>query len=164
MQLSAQQHVRIPWMETTSSNGWESDGTFVLREQFGTAFIKAGGGVSYRYGRNLPPSMQVNGNHEATYGLGLLEKKAYTPAAPSYFVCAEAYLDYVARDITIDGGVFHHFEQTCSREPWQAEIRMGIGVSYQGIDYFVGGVYCTDSYRRQQSNSFYGTFSIGWNW
>lgn len=164
VQLSAQQHVRIPWMETTSSNGWESDGTFVLREQFGTAFIKAGGGVSYRYGRNLPPSMQVNGNHEATYGLGLLEKKSYNPAAPSYFVCAEAYLDYVARDITIDGGVFHHFEQTCSREPWQAEIRMGIGVSYQGIDYFVGGVYCTDSYRRQQSNSFYGTFSIGWNW
>ncbi|MBR3944100.1 MAG: lipid A deacylase LpxR family protein [Akkermansia sp.] len=164
VQLSAQQNIRIPWLEMTSSNGMKSDAAFILREEAGTAYIRGGAGVTVRYGRNLPPAMQVNGNRAAQYGVALLEKPDYDPAAPSYFVTGGAYVEYVARDFAVDGGVFHHFNQTCSRVPWQAEFRLGVGVSYQGIDYFVGGVYCTDSYRNQKENTFYGTFSISWHW
>ncbi len=164
VQLSAQQNFRIPWLETTSANGWKSDGAFILREEVGTAFIRGGAGVTVRYGRNLPPSMEVNGNRAAQYGIGLLERPDYNPQELSYFVTAGAYAEYVARDITVDGGVFHHFDQTCSRQPWQAEFRLGVGVSYQGIDYFAGAVYFTDSYRRQGQNSVLGSFSISWHW
>ncbi len=164
VQLSAQQNFRIPWLETSSANGWKSDGTFILREEVGTAFIRGGAGVTVRYGRNLPPAMEVNGNRAAQYGLSLLQKPGYDPTEISYFVTAGAYGEYVAHDISVDGGVFHHFDQTCSRQPWQAEFRLGVGVSYQGIDYFAGAVYFTDSYRRQGQNSVLGSFSITWHW
>jgi hypothetical protein len=164
VQLAARQNFRLPWASTTFSNGWETDGTFVLREEVGTASIRGGVGISVRYGRNLPPSMMTNGNHPATYGLSLLEKPNFNPNEASYFLVGEAYVDYVAHDISIDGGVFHHFDQTCSRMPWQGEFRLGVGVSYQGIDYFAGGVYFTDSYRRQAETSLLGTFSISWHW
>ena len=32
VQLSAQQNIRIPWLEMTSSNGMKSDAAFILRE------------------------------------------------------------------------------------------------------------------------------------
>lgn len=163
-QLSAQQNFRMPWMEFVSSNGWKSDGVFMLREEVGTAFIRGGAGVTVRYGRNLPPMLQDVGNHSAQYGLSILKKNDYNPREISYYLSGTAFMEYVAHDISIDGGVFHHFEQTCSRQPWQAEFRLGVGVSYQGIDYFMGAVYATDAYRRQDEKTLYGTFSIGWNW
>ena len=164
LQLSSQQNFRLTCAENTFSNGWETDGTFILREEIGTASIRGGIGISFRYGRNLPPSMIANGNHPAEYGLSLLEKPRYNPDEASYFLVGEAYVDYVAHDISIDGGVFHHFDQTCSRMPWQGEFRLGVGVSYQGIDYFAGGVYFTDKYRRQDETSLMGTFTISWHW
>lgn len=164
VQMSAQQNIRIPWLERTDANGWKSDGVFVLREEVGTASIRGGAGMAVRYGRNLPPAMQVNGNRSASYGMSLIEKPDYNRAAPSYFVVAEAYVDYVAHDISVDGGVFHHFDQTCSRKPWQAEVRLGVGVSYQGVDYFMGGVYHSDTFRGQKDAHCYGTFSITWHW
>ena len=164
LQLAAQQNIRLPWLELRCPNGWETDGTLILREEVGTAFIRGGVGMSVRYGRNLPPAMMVNGNRSAQYGISLLEKPGYNPAEISYFLVGEAYVEYVARDITVDGGVFHHFDQTCSRQPWQAEFRLGVGVSHQGIDYFVGGVYNTDTFRSQKEDKFYGTFSISWHW
>ncbi len=163
-QLSAQQSFRLPWMEWSGSNGWKTDAVFNLREEVGTAFIRGGAGITMRYGRNLPPTMGNAGNKSATFALSPIEKKDYDPSAPSYFVLGSANINYVARDITVDGGVFHHFEQTCSRVPWQADFCLGVGVSYQGIDYFAGAVYCTDSYRTQGDSTFYGTFSISWHW
>ncbi len=164
LQLTAQQNIRLPWLEFNCPNGCETDGAFILREEVGTAFIRGGAGISVRYGHNLPPAMMVNGNRAAQYGISLLEKNNYNPEEISYFVVGEAYVEYVAHDISVDGGVFHHFDQTCSRQPWQAELRLGVGVSYKGIDYFAGGVYNTDTYRGQQENKFYGTFSISWHW
>ena len=94
----------------------------------------------------------------------LLNKPTYRREDTSYFLIASLYVEYVARDITIDGGVFHHFEQSCSRRPWQVEAQLGVGVSHGGIDYFAGAVYHSDTYRRQDTNGFYGTFSGTWHW
>lgn len=163
-QLSAQQNFRIPCLEMTTANGWQTDGAVILREEVGTMFIRGGAGAVMRWGRNLPPYMLVNGNRASNFGVSLLEKPQYNPAELSYFLQGSFFVDYVARDISIDGGVFRYFEQTCSRKPWQAEFKLGVGVSYQGIDYFMGGVYCTDAYRNQKENTFYGTFSISWHW
>ena len=163
-QLSSRQDYRIPCMDCTWGNGWQSDATIFTREALGTAFIRAGVGMSFRYGVNLPQSMRVVGNHEADYGVGLLNKPTYRREDTSYFLIASLYVEYVARDITIDGGVFHHFEQSCSRRPWQVEAQLGVGISHGGIDYFAGAVYHSDTYRRQDTNGFYGTFSGTWHW
>ena len=163
VQLTSRQDFRIPWLEFDCGNGWTTDATFFTREEVGTAFIRGGAGLSFRYGVNLPSSMQSTGNNAATYGLGLLEKPHYKPQDISYFLVGSIYAMYVARDISIDGGVFRHFEKTCSRKPWQMEARLGVGVSYRGIDYFAGAVYHSPRYRTQKSESMYGTFSGTWH-
>lgn len=164
VQLSMRQDFRLPWLEFDCGNGWMTDAVLFTREEVGTAFIRGGAGLSFRYGVNLPPSMQVNGNGAANYGLGLLEKSAYRRDEISYFLVASVYAEYVARDISIDGGVFHHFEKTCSRQPWQMEAQLGVGVSYGGIDYFAGGVYHSPTYSNQKTESMYGTFCATWHW
>ncbi len=163
VQLSLRQDFRLPWLEFDCGNGWSTDATFYTRQEVGTAFIRGGVGLSVRYGVNLPASMQVNGNRATNYGLGLLEKPNYRRDETSYFLVAGIYTEYVAHDITIDGGVVHHFDQTCSREPWQVEAQLGVGVSHGGIDYFAGAVYHSHRYRTQKTKSLYGTFSGTWH-
>lgn len=163
VQLTSRQDFRIPWLEFDCGNGWTTDATFFTREEVGTAFIRGGAGLSVRYGVNLPAAMQVNGNRAGNFGIGLLDKPAYHREETSYFLVASVYTEFVAHDITIDGGVVHHFDQTCSRKPWQVEVQLGVGVSHGGIDYFAGAVYHSLRYRTQKTESMYGTFSGTWH-
>lgn len=163
-QCSARQDWRLPWLEFDTGGGWRTDASLFTREQVGTVAINAGAGVVFRWGKNLPPSMQASGNQPAHFGIGLLLKDDYNPAEVSYFVAASLYGGYYAHDFSIDGGVFHPFEQTCSRSPWQAEGQLGCGVSYQGIDYYAGGVFHSREYRTQDRNSLYGLFAITFHW
>ena len=77
---------------------------------------------------------------------------------------AGVYGEYVARDMTIDGGVFHHFARTCGRTPWQVQGQLGAGVAYKGIDYYAGVLVHSRTYRTQDKNSLMGVFSLTWNW
>lgn len=163
VQLTSRQDFRLPWLEF-SSGRWQSDAMIYTREQVGTMYIGGGAGMSIRFGHNLPSAMQVNGNQAGNFGIGTLLKEGHKRDEASYFLIGSIYGAYVARDITIDGGVFHHFDQTCSRQPWQLEAQLGIGVSYQGIDYFAGMLYHSDTYRTQKEDTFIGTFYITWNW
>ena len=163
-QLSMRQDFRIPWLEFVDSDGWQTDATLYTREEVGTAFIRGGVGMNVRYGVNLPPAMQVPDKSAGSYGVSLLEKPEYRRDETSYFILAGVYAEYVARDISIDGGVFHYFEPTCSREPWVFKAQLGLGATYKGIDYFFGALYQTDSYRSQEMETFLGTFSITWHW
>lgn len=163
VQLSSRQDFRIPQLEF-SFGRWQTDAMIFIREQVGTMYISGGAGISFRIGHNLPSTMQVNGNQAANFGIGTLLKESHKRNEASYFLVASVYGSYVARDITIDGGVFHHFDQTCSRQPWQLEAQFGLGASYQGIDYFAGMLYHSDTYRTQNTNTLLGTFSITWHW
>ena len=164
VQLAMRQDMRLPWLESSFWDGWQTDGSFYLRERVGTVSIAGGAGVTFRFGYNLPPTMQLNGNSAADFGISLLQKPDYNPEAISYFATISAELSYVARDMFVDGGVFHHFDQTCSRTPWQGIARIGLGVRYQGIDYYLGLLYMSDTYRRQADETFMGSFAIGWSW
>lgn len=164
MQISARQDWRLAFCECQTKAGYETDGIIFTRESLGTVSIAGGVGVGFRWGRNLPDSMQVNGNHAADYSVGLINKPNYRPEETSWFVQAIAYGSYVARDMFIDGGAFHHFDRICSRKPWQAEFQLGVGVVRKGISYYAGGVMHTRRYRTQDKNSMYGTFAISWNW
>ncbi len=164
VQLTLRQDWRLPCMETHFGTKYETDGTLFTREQVGTVAIGGTLGLSLRFGQNLPDSMQVNGNEAANYGIGLLEKPGCRPGELSWFVIAQGQLKYVARDMFIDGGVFHHFDKPCSRKPWIMEAQLGVGVSYQNIDYYLGGVLTTRTYRGESTNPMYGTCAITWHW
>lgn len=165
LELTMRQEWALPYLQRSNVLGrWQSDGSLVLRESLGTARISGGGGLTWRVGANLPPSQQTAGNTPTSYGIGLLRKPEYKPNEVSYFLAFEAYADYVARDISVDGGVFHHFDRTCTRTPWQAEVRAGLGVRYRGIDYYAGCMVLSRTYETQDENSFIGTFSVSWNW
>lgn len=163
-QLTMRQDWRLPFLETKLPWGLQTDGSAYMTESLGTVRIAASAGVNFRIGHNLPPVMQQNGNLPGNFGVSLLEKPEYNPEKISYFLSMSAGLEYVARDLFVDGGVFHHFDQTCSRVPWQAEARVGLCVLYQGIEYHMGVLFQSDSYRTQKDHAIIGSFSIGWNW
>ncbi len=164
VQLTMRQDWRLRCLEHNVGNRYETDGTFFTREQLGTVNLGGAAGLTLRFGRNLPDSMQVNGNEAANFGMGLLDKPNYDPTALSWFVYAQGQLRFVGRDMFIDGGVFHHFDSPCSRKPWIAELQTGVGASYQGIDYYIGLVYSTRTYRSESTNPMYGTCGVTWHW
>lgn len=163
-QAASRQDYRLPFLEVTTPGGWQTDSLLFTREEVGTVSLSAGLGWGFRVGRNLPPSMQVPGNSYASYGVGLLKKPGWHREELSWFVVGTVYTSYVARDMGIDGGVFHHFDRTCGRQPWQVEGHLGLGVSYQGIDYYAGALIHSRTYRSQDKNTVLGSFSMTWHW
>lgn len=163
-QLTQRLDVDLPCVSSTWGDGWGTDGLVMVRADVGTVMIAGGAGISFRIGKNLPDSMEIVGNRSGNYGMGLITKSGYRRQDISYFLVTGICAEYVARDISLDGGVFHHFAQTCSRVPWQVEGRLGIGVSYRGIDYYAGVLRHSDTYRTQKTPSAMGSFSIGWRW
>ena len=163
-QLTSRQDYRLPWLEMTTANGLQTDAAIFTREELGTVSIAAEAGAYFRFGRNLPNSMQMSGNHAGDYALGLIRKPAYDPTATSWYVQTGASVKYVARDLFIDGGVFHDFDRTCGRMPWVSEAQLGFGVRHLGVDYYAGLVVRSDSTRSQEDDTVFGTFSFGFHW
>lgn len=158
LQLTSRQDFNVP------VNSPYADGLVYLREELGNLRVASGVGTAFRLGKNLPQNNQVVGSRAGNVGTGALTRASYDPTAPSYYLLAQAELDYVARDFAVDGGMFHHFDQTCSRTPWQGQLTLGLGVTRKGIDYFAGFVFNTKTYRTEDKEHTYGTFSVQWNW
>ncbi len=164
VQLTSRQDYRLRFAEYTSASGWQTDALLYTREDIGTMMLSAGAGAVFRIGFNLPNAIDIVGNQRAAFGISTIERSTYRRDAFSCFLVGSFYISYVARDFAIDGGVFHANEETCSRVPWQTEWRMGLGASYQGIDYFMGVLMYSHRYRTQGWDGRVGTFSVTWNW
>lgn len=164
LQLTSRQDWRLRWLESSPAASWETDGLVYLRESLGTFNISGTMGVSFRIGHNLPPSSQLSGNSAAVYGLSALTKPGYRREEASYFMVMEGGLNYVAHDLTVEGGVFHDFDRSCSRVPWQPEGRLGACLLYHGIEYYAGVLVQGRAYKTQDKNSVMGTFTISWHW
>ncbi len=164
VQLTSRQDYRLSFVEYTAPSGWQTDAMLYTREDVGTVMLSAGVGAVLRVGFNLPNAVDVVGNQRAAYAVSTIERSGYRRDAFSCFLVGSFYVAYVARDFAIDGGVFHAYDQTCSRVPWQTEWRMGLGASYQGIDYFMGVLMYSDRYRTQGWDGRVGTFAVTWSW
>lgn len=164
MQLNSRQDFNIKSIDCKHSSGWETDAQFYTRQTLGTVRISAGLGWGIRYGRNLPNSSRTAGISAGEFGVSSLTKGSYDPSELSYYMLFNVYGEYVARDLFIDGGVFHDFDTTCSRVPWQGQMKLGVGVIYEGIDYYFGLNYGSLTYRTQKKHPAFGVVSIGWNW
>ncbi len=164
IQLTMRQDWRIPFAEHRFCDRYETDGTFFTREQLGTVALGGAAGLTLRFGKNLPDSMQVNGSEAANFGMGLLNKPNYRPEELAWFVYAQGQVRFVGRDMFIDGGVFHHFDSPCTRKPWIAELQVGAAASYQGIDYQVGLVWSSRTYKGEAKAPMYGTCGVTWHW
>ncbi len=164
VQLALRQDWRLPCLEHNIGSRYQTDATLFTREQVGTVTLGGAAGLTLRFGQNLPDSMQVNGSEAGNFGLGLLEKPGYHREALSWFVYAQGQVRYVGRDMFIDGGVFHHFDSPCSRQPWIAELQLGAAASYQGIDYSLGLIWSSRTYRTESTNPMYGTCAVTWHW
>ncbi len=164
VQLTMRQDWRLPMFERRFGGRYETDGTLFTREQIGTVALGGGVGLTLRFGQNLPDSMQVNGSEAGNFGLGLLEKPNYRRSELAWFLYAQGQVRFVGRDMFIDGGVFHRFDQPCSRKPWIAELQVGAAASYEGIDYYLGIVWSSRTYRHESTNPMYGTCGITWHW
>ena len=163
-QLSSRQVWRVQGMERELRNDWKTDGAFQLYETAGSFSVAGNVGLFFRIGRNLPPSLSSNNIQPTHFALNPLLKPDYRRDAPSYFLLAGVSGGYVARDLTIDGGLFHDFERSCSRTPWQIEAQLGVGASYHGIDYYCGLLLHSRTYRTQDESSLMGVFSLSWHW
>ena len=163
-QLTARQDYRLACLETQLPWGMQTAGALFTREELGTVSIAAELGGYIRMGRNLPPSMQYSCNRAADFSIGLLQTPDYDPTASSWYLQAGASVKYVARNLFIDGGVFHDFDRTCSRMPWLGEAQLGLGVRHRGVDYFAGVIARTDYYRGQTDDTVFATFNFAFHW
>ena len=163
-QLSSRQVLRVSAMECKLRDDWETDGAFQFYESAGSFTVAGDVGLFFRIGKNLPPSLSSNNIQPTHFALNPLLKPDYRRDAPSYFLLAGLSGRYVARDLTIDGGLFHDFDRSCSRKPWQVEAQLGAGVSYRGIDYYCGLMLHSRTYRTQDKNSLMGVFALAWHW
>lgn len=163
-QFTSRQDWRLRWAERCPISGWESDGMVYLRESLGSFNLSGSTGVSFRFGRNLPDSSSLTGNNPAVFALNTLTKPSYRREATSYFLVLEGSLSYVKRDLPIDGGLFHDFDRTCSRMPWQPEARLGACVLHEGVEYYAGIIVHGRTYKTQDKNAVLGAFSISWHW
>ncbi len=169
-QLSSRQDYDLETMAFTTISGWESDSMIFARQEVGTVNIRFGAGYAFRFGKNLPPYSRHLGNKNANYGVSSLIKPNYDPCKSSYFFVASVFGEYVARDLSIEGGVLRSFESTASVQPWQAELQMGVGVVHKNVNYFAGFVYHGKQFRTQDRSKidealtdFYGVLSVGWS-
>lgn len=164
LQLTSRQQWRVGCLERSPVAGWQTDGSVFLRESLGTFNVSGGVGFTYRIGRNLPPSSDLTGNTPSVFGLSVLKEPGYRREAVSYFLSLESSLNYVARDLTVDGGVFRDFQRSCARTPWQPEVRLGACLVYHGVEYYTGVWVRGRTYKTQDENSMLGTFSVTWHW
>lgn len=164
IQLTARQDYRLPWLECTLPSGLQSDAAIFTREELGTVSIAGELGAYARFGRNLPDSMQLSSNHAGDYALGLIRKASYNPAESSWYLQVGGSVKYVARDLFIDGGVFHDFDRTCGRQPWVAEGTLGFGVRHRGVDYYAGLIARSRNFRTQIDDTVFGTFNFAFHW
>ncbi len=163
-QLSSRQDYNLSYLELNTANKLQSDSALFAREELGTFSVRAGVGYIFRLGYNLPPSSRQWGNRSSNFGVSSLSKENYDVSKNSYFFVASVLGEYVAHDLSIDGGVFHDFTSTAEREPWQAEIQLGAAIVCNGVSYYIGASYNSKRYTTQFTDNFQGLLSISWAW
>ncbi len=164
MQLSSSQEIDIACMDWKSESGWQSDGMIFTQEELGTVSMRAGMGITLRVGINLPPYQRRVGNYNASFGVSSLVKPDFDPEKLSLFFLASTAGYYVARDFSLDGGVFRYFEHDANRTPWQMEVQLGIGGQYQEVDFFIGATIQSERFDRQNGSELHGIVAVGWSW
>ncbi len=164
LQLSSRQEFDIPAWRFQTASGLDSDSSFYLQEELGTAEISMSLGYVYRFGRNLPLSQRRVGCHRANYALSSLKSQNYNPEEYSLYLLSGVHVSYVAHDYSLDGGVFKKFESTAKRVPWQFEWQLGLGARYKEMDFFLGAVLQSERFDDQNGVDNYATFSVSWEW
>ncbi len=164
LQLSSRQEFDIAAWRYQTASGLDSDSSFYLHEELGTAEVSMSLGYVYRFGRNLPLTQRRAGCHRAHYALSSLKSQNYDPEQSSFYILAGIHASYVAHDYSLDGGVFKDFESTAKRVPWQFEWQLGLGARYKGVDFFLGGVLQSERFDDQNGVDNYATFSVSWQW
>ncbi len=164
MQLSSSQEIDLAFMEWEGDSGWQSDGMLFVQEELGTVSMRAGMGITMRVGINLPPYQRRVGNYNASFGLSSLIKPDFDPEKLSLFFLANVSGYYVARDFSLDGGVFRYFEHDVNRTPWQMEVQVGVGGQYDKVDFFFGATIQSERFDRQGGSEVHGVLSVGWAW
>lgn len=163
MQLSVRQDRRLRSLESRSSTGFQTDGLMYGRAEAGTVSVRAGIGFIFRFGYNLPPSMNDYTINGANYGVSPFLDRTYDREANSYYGIVGFYGQYVVHDLFIDGTVFHHVDTHVSKIPWQGEVYAGVGVRHRDVDYFFGAIYKSNQYRTQRGYTLLGNVQVKWN-
>lgn len=163
LQLSVRNDVRLDALEYRSSSGFQTDGLAYGRLEGGTVYVTGGAGVLYRFGYNLPPSMNDFTINGANYGISPFSGRTYDASSNSYYGVAGVFAKYVLRDLFLDGTAFHHFDTHVDKEPWVVDVYLGIGIRADDVDYFFGAVYRSPQFKTQTGYTVFGNLQVKWN-
>ncbi len=163
-QLSGRQDYKLSALTVLTPGALQTDSILFAREELGTFSVRAGLGYTFRIGYNLPPYLSHLRNRAANYGVNSIAQPHYRPDESSYYFLASILGEYVAHDLSIDGGVIRRFESTASSQPWQADIQCGVAALHNGVSYFLGVSYQSKRFRTQFNDNLQGVISVGWVW
>ncbi|MCC8021543.1 MAG: lipid A deacylase LpxR family protein [Akkermansia sp.] len=163
LQFSLRRNVRLKALEYNSAGGFQTDGLAYGRLEGGTVFVSGGAGLIYRFGRNLPPSVNDFTINGANYGVSPFRNRGYDSGSNSYYGIAGVFGKYVVRNMFLDGSAFHDFDPHISKEPWIIDVYLGVGMRVDDIDYFFGAVYRSCQYKTQSGYTLFGSLQVKWN-
>jgi lipid A 3-O-deacylase len=118
----------------------------------------ANAGAELRFGRNLPDNFGTATT--LSYGQNTAPTRWFgSPSRPSIhgFVAVDARA--VLHDITLDGNTWRD-SASVDREPYVAELSLGVALDWRGWQTTVGATYRTKEYETQTGDSSFGTLTF----
>lgn len=154
-------YYRLDFLEYTSRSGrFETDGFAYWHTDAGTVYLRAGMGMGYRFGYNLPASSSELAISGATLPVSPFVKKRKFPSNWSYYGFTGIAGRYVGYDIFLDGTVFHKSPNYVDKFPFVLDVTAGGALRYKNTEFIVGYMLRTKEYHTQESAQIMGSIQI----
>lgn len=144
-------YYRLDFLESRSRSGaFETDGLAFWHADLGTVYLRAGAGMSVRYGYNLSdtsPDFSING---ATYLSSPFVKKRDYSSNWSFYGFSGMALRAVGHDLFLDGPVFHESRHYVDKLPLVLDLNSGIVLRYKQAELLIGYFLRSREYRQQE--------------
>lgn len=143
-------YYRLRFLESKSEGGFTTDGLAFWHADVGTVYVRAGAGMSIRYGYNLTdssPDFAING---ATYVSNPFVQKRDYSSNWSFYGFSGFTARAVAHDLFLDGTVFHDSPRYVDKYPVVADISTGFVVRYKRAELLAGYFLRTREYHNQE--------------
>ena len=144
-------YYRLDCLESKSGSGFETDGFAYWHADLGSVYVRAGTGMSVRYGYNLSdtsPDFAING---ANYVSSPFAKKRDYSSNWSFYGFSGAGIRAVAHDLFLDGPVFHGFPNYVSKYPFVVDVSTGAVLRYKRAELLVGYFFRSQEYHHQEA-------------
>lgn len=163
LQISFERKYRLGFLESTGMGGGRSDGYAFWNADLGNVYIRGGAGLYARYGWNMPARCAYAGwlpNAHYTAPFAGMPDRA---GGWSFYFFGGIRGRAVARDIFLDGPMFHHAVVTVEKFPVVGDVFAGACLGRGRWELVFGWLCRTREYHGQRAPQNLGTVLLSYS-